>query len=461
MCARPSVQWNNAQNARDIARLGAYLIEGRVHRMKSLYSPSLRSPWTRRLALAVALIVMLTVAAASLGCVGQDSAAGPEIDAPRSVPGLYTQAFVQAAIDRYEDDGLEATLDHYNDPASVDGQWYIFMVSEDGDIIAHANQENVGVHASHLTGSNDYPSGKIVLDSATEDGVWSGYTFWNPTTNRTQAKHSWLITHDGIIFGSGWYEDGPRRSDQPAYTQAFVEQALNLYDASGLDLTVQYYNSPASVDGQWYVFIVDASGILVAHPNADLVGVPITDVTGANGYPTGQIVWDDADEDGQWSGYVFSNPATGRSQAKNSWLVKHDGIIFGSGWYEDGPPKSDQPAYTQSIVEQALNLYDASGIDVVVEYYNDSVNVDGEWYVFVIDAETERTIGHYRPEIRERQPSERIDSTGYFYGDDVLAAQEDGRWVQYYFRDPSTGEDTLKNSWVVRRDNYIFGSGWY
>ena len=300
-----------------------------------------------------------------------------------------------------------------------------------------------------------------MLDSATEDGVWSSYTFWNPTTNRTQTKHSWLITHDGIIFGSGWYEDGPRRSDQPAYTQAFVEQALNLYDASGLDVAVQYYNNPASVDGQWYIFTIDADGMIAAHANQDNVGVHASDLTGSNGYPSGQIVLDSATEDGAWSSYTFLNPSTNRTQSKHSWLVKHDGIIFGSGWYENGPPKSDQPAYTQSIVEQALNLYDASGIDVVVEYYNDPVNVDGEWYVFVIDAETERTIGHYRPEIRDRQPSERIDSTGYFYGDDVLAAQEDGRWVQYYFRDPSTGEDTLKNSWVVRRDNYIFGSGWY
>ncbi len=44
-----------------------------------------------------------------------------------------------------------------------------------------------------------------------------------------ETKHSWVVTHDGITFGSGWYERGPGKSDAPAYTKAFVQQATNLY----------------------------------------------------------------------------------------------------------------------------------------------------------------------------------------------------------------------------------------
>ena len=50
-----------------------------------------------------------------------------------------------------------------------------------------------------------------------------------------QTKHSWVIIHDGITFGSGWYERGPGKSDAPAYTKAFVQQATNLYVALGLE----------------------------------------------------------------------------------------------------------------------------------------------------------------------------------------------------------------------------------
>ena len=61
-----------------------------------------------------------------------------------------------------------------------------------------------------------------------------------------ETKHSWVVIHDGITFGSGWYERGPGKSDAPAYTRAFVQQAMNLYVALGLEETVAYYNTKES-----------------------------------------------------------------------------------------------------------------------------------------------------------------------------------------------------------------------
>ena len=418
---------------------------------------------TARAALPILLILTLGMLALSFGCAEQQADDVATLDAPRSQPAAYTQAYVQAAIDSYEADGLDETVAYYNSMDSTTGQWYMFIADENGTLLAHgANQDLVGVPLSDVKGENGYPSGRIAADDADEDGEWSEYVFFNPDTGRSQIKHSWLVTHDGLIFGSGWYEDGPRKSDQPAYTQEYVGQALNLYDASGRDVLVDYYNDPVSVDGQWYMFIADESGRLIAHgASQGLVGVPLVDVIGANGYPSGRIVADDSDEDGEWSVYTFFNPATGRSQNKHSWLVTHDGLIFGSGWYEDGPRKSDQPAYTQAMVQQAMNLYDSSGLDAALNYYDDPVSVDGQWYIFIVDTETGRTIGHFNPDLRDRDPALRVDPTGYFYGDDLLAATEEGRWVEYVIRNPGSGEDSRKHTWAVLHDGYIFGSGWY
>ena len=55
--------------------------------------------------------------------------------------------------------------------------------------------------------------------------------------------------------------------DAPAYTKSVVSQALNLYDALGLEAAVEYYSSSESVDDHWYVFIVDEDGYTIAHPN--------------------------------------------------------------------------------------------------------------------------------------------------------------------------------------------------
>ena len=98
-----------------------------------------------------------------------------------------------------------------------------------------------------------------------------------------------------------------------------------------------------SEDDQWYMFIVDESGTMVAHANPALVGQPVDDVLGPNNYPTGAAVAASADENGAWFDYTFTNLATGSVETKHSWMVIHDGITFGSGWYEEGPRKTDAP----------------------------------------------------------------------------------------------------------------------
>ena len=337
-----------------------------------------------------------------------------------------------------------------------------FIIDENQTIVAHApNPDLVGKHSSQALGPNSYPTGSAVAASADQDGAWFDYTYANPASGVVETKHSWVVTHDGITFGSGWYERGPGKSDAPAYTKAFVQQAINLYDALGLEETVAYYNTKESVDGQWYVFIIDENQTIVAHaPNPDLVGKHSSQALGPNSYPTGSAVAASADQDGAWFDYTYANPASGVVETKHSWVVTHDGITFGSGWYERGPGKSDAPAYTKAFVQQAINLYDALGLEETVAYYNTKESVDGQWYAFIVDRNG-YTIAHHNPEFRGRDPSLRVDATGYFYGDDLLGADEDGRWVDYVLLNPESGEEQQKHTWAVRYNGLIFASGWY
>ena len=84
-----------------------------------------KNPLFRAAALGAALLTLLLAA----GCGG-----GPSKDEPDA----YTKHFVQEALDRYEHDGLQATLDYYNSPESIDGQWYVFIVDENDLFLAHA-----------------------------------------------------------------------------------------------------------------------------------------------------------------------------------------------------------------------------------------------------------------------------------------------------------------------------------
>lgn len=124
-------------------------------------------------------------------------------------PGLYTKAFVAEAIRRYDAEGRDATLAYYNTPESVDGEWYLFVIGEDAQVLAHsAIPENVGLFVKEPLGvdANGYNFGAAML-AATEQGIWVSYVYENPARGGfLETKHAWLIKHDGLIFASGWYQ---------------------------------------------------------------------------------------------------------------------------------------------------------------------------------------------------------------------------------------------------------------
>ena len=124
------------------------------------------------------------------------------------------------------------------------------------------------------------------------------------------------------------------------------------------------------------------------------------------------------------------------------------------------PAKDDPGEYTKSLVRDAIQRYEREGLQATIDYYNNDENVDGEWYVFIVN-NYGHTIAHYNPKLRNRDPSLRIDSTGRFYGDDLLGATEDGQWVEYHIVNPETGEEAQKHTWAVKHDGLIFASGWY
>ena len=120
-------------------------------------------------------------------------------------------------------------------------------------------------------------------------------------------------------------------SDRGEFTVDLVRQALRRYDEEGREATVSYYNSPESAVGEWYVFIFDENDQGIAHPNQNLLG---QDLKGdLAGYRFGEVMVG-AGEQGLWVDYLFLNPATGNQEFKHSWVVRHDGLLFGSGWYQ-------------------------------------------------------------------------------------------------------------------------------
>ena len=382
---------------------------------------------------------------------------------PRSAPAEYTRFFVDNAISRYETQGLDATLAYYNRPESTDGQWYVFIADENKIIVAHAaDPDLVGKHASQAVGPNSYPAGSALAASATECGAWFDYTYANPASGAVETKHSWVIIHDGLIFGSGWYEPGPDKSDAPAYTKVFVQQATNLYDAVGLEATLAYYNREESIDGQWYVFIIDENDLAIGHPDHGRLGLDLKGWVGtdANGYNFGPEMLL-ATEEGKWVSYVYRNPESGglgidfdHLELKNVWVVRHDGLLFASGWYIDADEFTKALVATAARVFREVGLegtiaYFASpeiafaGLAAVITYYNSAENVEGDWFAFIAD-ENGTIIDHYDKAMVGRDIKDLL-------GTDTFEATAEGNWV--------TTEDV--RVWILGQDGMTFGSGWH
>ncbi len=128
--------------------------------------------------------------------------------------------------------------------------------------------------------------------------------------------------------------------DPAAYTKLFVDEAINRYDEEGRDATVAYYNSPVSVDGEWYVFIADENDVVIARATVPaVVGDALSDpkLTDVNGVAYG-VLLSAATAEGIWVDYIYVNPARDDAdEVKHSWAVRYEGLLFGSGWYERTP----------------------------------------------------------------------------------------------------------------------------
>ena len=235
---------------------------------------------------------------------------------PKTSPAEYTKFFVSNAISRYETEGREATLAHYSQVESIDDQWYAFIVDEDGVVISHFNAHVLGNNLNGPLGTDaeGYNFGPEML-AATEDGAWVSYVYNNPATGNVggdhlgaiQLKHAWVVRHDGLLFASGWYIS----SDE--YTKLFVQDAIDKYHTDGLEETLPYYNSADSVFREWFAFIADAEGKIIAHYDPEMLGKTLDELLGATGFkPT---------EAGGWVSIEDVNPSTGEPQGKHAWLI--------------------------------------------------------------------------------------------------------------------------------------------
>jgi cytochrome c len=119
--------------------------------------------------------------------------------------------------------------------------------------------------------------------------------------------------------------------------QALVARAIDAYEAEGA-AAFQKMTAPSAEfrDRDLYVFVIGPDHKTVAHGgDAKLVGMDATQNIDPDGKPFGRVFVEQANEAGSWVDYKMLDPQSGQVLPKSSWIVRHDGYIFGAGIYKE------------------------------------------------------------------------------------------------------------------------------
>ena len=126
---------------------------------------------------------------------------------------------MRRAIERYQRDGLESTLNYYNSVASFEGQWYLFATDENDVYNVHPLLPHLrGTDIKEVVDSSGFELGRALAE-ATEDGVWVEYLWPHPVTLLEAPKISYAARHDGDAVRLRLLRTpGQRRGPHPGIT---------------------------------------------------------------------------------------------------------------------------------------------------------------------------------------------------------------------------------------------------
>ena len=301
-------------------------------------------------------------------------------------------------------------------------------------------------------------SGRSVEDVLAEleanESLWVTYTFHNPSTGIEQLKRTYLELRDGLVFGSGYYL-------LDSQVQAATYGQILEYNNKGRDAAFANLNTIPEQAVPTYVFVADpATGIIQAqNVNPDLIGTTDWDAI-TSSLPVDDILEEADAEDGAWASYTHTNPVTGDVESKRTWLITHDGLVFGSGYYSSDIPESD----VRFVVDSAIFTYESNKendawIDIITP--ETSVTTD-DLYPFVIDAASWTRLADGVVPERVGKAETILDTSGRSVEDVLAELEANGSlWVTYTFHNPSTDTEQLKHTYLELKDGLVFGSGYY
>lgn len=119
---------------------------------------------------------------------------------------------------------------------------------------------------------------------------------------------------------------------------ALVEKGAAFMKAKGKDEMIKQINAkdPEYVQGSLYLVMRDNKGVVVANPvNPAMIGKDLLDVPDVDGKLFRREILEVAKTKGKgWVDYKFKNPASGKVEAKTSYIYRVGDVTLEAGIYK-------------------------------------------------------------------------------------------------------------------------------
>ena len=361
-----------------------------------------------------------------------------------SGPGQVQQV-VKAAVRAYEIDP-EGTINAINSLPEAGAWHYPYVIDLETRIVVADGSDPAQVgNLSPVFGPfATNPAEGVISRLNSGSGVWEDYTLLDLESGSDLLKRSWLVLHDGYIFGAGY----PYPVEEKIYEG--IRNSIDLLESEGEGA---FEIITAESDKGKYATIFDpATGTELANSRQPhRVGGPA---------PPLPIPWTGfADilrgtDEPVWAYIQIDSPVTGGPAQMAGLFDDYDQYLLVNAYTY---PAEDK---VKHVVDAAIALYEADKENAFEAITGQSLNPH---YPFVLDPVAEAVVAH-------GASHETMDASSLFFADitvrpfgEIMAELEagEGAWAEYLHPYPGTDYTAEKRSWLVLHDGYIFGAGYY
>lgn len=378
------------------------------------------------------------------------------------------KAYVDTAIARFAADPGGATA-YYQSTDSIDDEFGLYLLLlRDGAVVVNPTFPSgyLGSDYSGATDALETPYGKIISE-ADEDGVVVEHLRAVREDNFTfRKKTAWAKRAGGLVFSAGWTDmktdvESTLTPRQKAIGTAIKARARML--RLGRDAAIAYYNTPESIDGEYYVTIAQPLGTIGADAvMPELLSTNLRDLQASDDPELGQKIFALENGGELWITHLWRNPATGQEERRHTYALRWLGFYIVSGYYEDAPPALDPLERTKAYVNESIRKYDEDP-EAAIEYYRsrDSVTDDELRLYLLLLKDGVILVNPVFPGAQNTGIAWRTDPLGREYGKALAEADEEGEVVEYLL--PISSDNYTyrkKTAWAIRHKGLVFSAGW-